>query len=252
VSEFDAYHDSYRQEVARSIRFIRQDWDYFTAAKARALLDLAGRTLGEPKRLSALDVGCGVGHTARFLKGRFKRLYGVDPSASSVERARDLNPEVEYRVGDGRRLPFENGSMDLVFAICVMHHVPPEDRPQVAREMARVAKPNGVVAVFEHNPINPLTRRAVSNCRFDADAELLSKQEAARTLEEAGLQPLEARYIVFLPFGGQRLAAVERLLARVPLGAQHFVAARSMPSRAAAAAAGTEPARWTVPLSSDG
>ena len=95
MSEFDEYRDSYRHEVQQAIGFVGQEWEYFTSAKARALLELARRRLGDPRRLSALDVGCGIGETDRFLSGRFGRLYGVDPSTGSVHRARDLNPDVD-------------------------------------------------------------------------------------------------------------------------------------------------------------
>lgn len=226
MSEFDAYKDTYRDEVEQSIGFIGQGLDYFIEAKARALLDLAERRLGAPDGLTALDVGCGTGQTDRFLDGRFAELVGVDPSPASLERARELNPSVRYLVGDGRAIPLDEASVDVAFAICVMHHVPTADWDAVAGEMRRVVRPGGLVAIFEHNPYNPLTRRAVSSCVFDEDAVLLSRRRAARLLRSAGLDVVEQRYILFVPGGGSRVASFERLLAGVPVGAQHYVAGR--------------------------
>ena len=61
-------------------------------------------------------------------------------------------------------MPVPDASVDVVFAICVVHHVPPAHWGAFAAEMARVLRPGGVAAIFEHNPLNPVTRRVVSNC----------------------------------------------------------------------------------------
>jgi hypothetical protein len=53
----------------------------------------------------------------------------------------------------------------------------------------------------------------------------MTRGEAARTLASAGLTPVERRYIIFLPFERPRVAALERALAWLPAGAQHYVAA---------------------------
>ena len=86
--------------------------------------------------------------------------------------------------------------------------------------------PGGFIAVFEHNPWNPLTRKAVRDCPFDEDAVLLSRRQATRLLDEAGLEPIDAAYIIFFPQEGPRLARIERRLRPLPLGAQYYVAHR--------------------------
>lgn len=229
MTEFDRYAeaDAYRREVARSIAFSGADPELFVAAKARLVLDLARRRLGDPVKMEALDVGCGVGETDRFLEGSFGELHGVDLSAEAVATAAQRNPWADYRsYRPGERLPFDQESVDLAFAICVMHHVPPSDWAAFVDEMRRVVRPGGVVAIFEHNPYNPLTRRAVSSCEFDADAVLLSRRRTATLLGAAGLERLESPYILFFPREGRRLRAAERRLGWIPLGAQYYVASR--------------------------
>ncbi len=76
--------------------------------------------------MRALDVGCGVGVTDAHLAGRFAELQGVDTSEEAIRRAAAANPGVLYRAYDGDRLPYEDETFDLAFAICVMHHVDPE------------------------------------------------------------------------------------------------------------------------------
>ncbi len=225
-SDFDRYSGDYADVVQQSIDFAGQDVAFFTEVKVRVLLAAARRHIGETQTLRVLDVGCGVGLTESFLVGRCAEVHGVDVSAASVRRAQHDHPKARFQTFDGQRLPFEDRHFDLVFAINVMHHVPPSERDPLVAEMARTLRPGGLAAIAEHNPWNPLTRRAVSLCPFDEDAVLLRRGESRRRLERAGLKCVEARYILFFPWRGARWRAIEARLGWLPLGAQHLVAAR--------------------------
>jgi SAM-dependent methyltransferase len=229
TADFDRYADRYEELVARSIGFSGQDQSFFIEARARHLLDVVRRRLGEPGRLHGLDVGCGGGLSHPYLSS-LGALDGVDVSASMIARAREHNPGVRYHVADGTRLPFDDGAFDLTFTACVLHHVRPPERDDFARELGRVTRAGGLVVVFEHNPLNPLTRLAVSRCEFDEDALLLGRSETRQRLQAAGLTPIEGRYILFFPWRARLLARAERALAPVPVGAQYYVAAQ--PTRA--------------------
>jgi SAM-dependent methyltransferase len=144
-----------------------------------------------------------------------------------VERAAARNPWATYSAYErGNPLPYGNATFDLSFAICVFHHVPAVERPQLVAEMRRVTRPGGLLAIFEHNPWNPLTRKAVRDCPFDEDAELLSRPEARRLAGEAGLERVESPYIIFFSRQGERRDRIERRLGWLPLGAQYYVAGR--------------------------
>ena len=226
MSEFDVYRDTYRDEVEQALPFGAMDLDRFTSAKADQLVELASRCLGAPGGLTALDVGCGTGETDRFLAGAFGSLHGADISEGLLNRAREANPGVEYRHYEPGRLPYEGDTFDLAFCVNVMHHVPPREWPAFVADMGRITRRGGIVAVFEHNPLNPLTRRVVSRCAFDEDAVLLRRRRAEQLLEGAGLLPAEGAYILFLPVGAGWARAAERPLRWVPLGAQYYVAGR--------------------------
>ncbi len=223
---FDAYKDTYRDEVQKAIAFAGQDVDFFTRAKVNHLLDLSRRLLGEPKNLRVLDVGCGVGLTDRYLLPHFRALSGVDISGESVQVAARNNPDGRYQTYAGDVLPFRDDTFDLVFAICVMHHVPPAGWPPFVQEMQRVVRPGGLTVVFEHNPNNPLTRRAVNRCPFDADAVLLRLGTTKRLFRQAGLELLERRYILFFPWEAPVFKQLERGLGGLPLGGQYYVVGR--------------------------
>jgi SAM-dependent methyltransferase len=223
-AEFDRRGETYQAAVDEAISFAGREHDFYLEAKARRLVELARRHLGAG-RPTALDVGCGPGLFDRHVAPAFE-LHGVDVSPAMVERAREANPGVEYAVSEPRRLPHADGRFDLAFAVCVLHHVDRADRLPLLRETARVVRPGGLVAVFEHNPWNPLTRRVVRDCAFDEDVELLPRREVTRLLRAAGLELVSAHYLLFFPWRGRLFEAAERLLARVPLGAQYVVAAR--------------------------
>ena len=224
---FDRYADSYRDAVEESIAFAGGDAARYVGAKARMLVELAARRVGAPEELDALDVGCGPGETDAFLEGSFGSLSGVDLSGEMADRAASRNPWASYSsYGRGEPLPYDDASFDLSFAICVLHHLPPAERAGFVAEMRRVTRPGGLVAVFEHNPYNPLTRKAVRDCPFDQDAVLLSRSEARRRLAGAGLVEAEAPFIIFFPREGGLRSRLERRLGWLPLGAQYYVAGR--------------------------
>jgi SAM-dependent methyltransferase len=225
--DFDKYTDSYRDAVEESIAFAGAGAARYIGAKARLLAELSRRWLGDSTRLKALDVGCGPGETDAFLKGTFSALDGVDVSTAMSERAAVRNPWASYSsYAEGEPLPYDEAAFDLSFAVCVFHHVPIDQRRRLTAEMARVTRPDGLVVIFEHNPWNPLTRKAVRDCPFDEDAVLLSRGEAVGLLDSARLDPVESAYIIFFPQEGPRLSRVERRLRWVPLGAQYYVAHR--------------------------
>lgn len=225
-SDFDGYRKSYSDAVNDSISFSGLTVDFFVRAKAVRLLDILEAKLGTTRNLSILDVGCGVGSYHQLLQARVGRLTGVDPSSECIVEANEKNPEVEYAAYDGERIPYQHGLFDAVFAICVMHHVPQAKWHQFVAEMKRVTRPGGVVVLFEHNPYNPLTRRAVSNCPFDADAVLLSMRTAKSHLGAADLREIEGRYILSLPAISGLARSLDDALGRVPTGAQYYVSAR--------------------------
>lgn len=226
VQEFDEYENTYRDAVNSSIGFSGLDVDFFARLKAEDLVALVDRQLGDASAARVLDLGCGVGVTDAYMVGSVGELHGADVSQALLDTASAANPNVRYQVYDGVTLPFDGGAYDATFAVCVLHHVEPGSRAALVREMARVTRPGGLIAIYEHNPFNPLTRLAVSRCEFDEGVELLRPSETRRLLSNAGALPAESRYIAFFPWEVHSLRRLEHGLARVPLGGQYVVAGR--------------------------
>jgi ubiquinone/menaquinone biosynthesis C-methylase UbiE len=223
---FDEHARSYDEQIERAIAFSGREHDFFTKAKVDSLVSLFARRLGDPDGMRVLDVGCGSGVAHRFLAPEVGALEATDVSAEMLTLARRANPTVAYHQTEGDRMPLETAGFDVAVATCVVHHVPPPERPTFLAEMARVVRPGGLVVLFEHNPLNPLTRLVVRRVDFDADAELIRSRPLRDLLRRTGLRHLESRFIVFFPWRGAVFAAAESLLRSVPLGAQYYVCGR--------------------------
>jgi len=219
-SDFDPYAENYEELIASSTFHLSRNNRYFAEVKMREAKRLAG-----PEVRTVLDFGCGPGGNLPFLATTFPgaELHAFDVSEKCLERASKAHPSVSFHRSLGPSVA--PARFDLVFMANVLHHVPPAERPSVVNEAARMLSPQGVLLVFEHNPANPLTRLVVRRCVLDRDAVLLWPSEAVGLARSAGLA-VQRDYIMFLPPALSCLARLERLLARVPFGAQYVVAAR--------------------------
>jgi SAM-dependent methyltransferase len=225
-TKFDDYESDYQAQIERSIGFAGRDHSFYVAAKAQHLVGLISGHVGEPSRQRVLDVGCGPGLAHRYLKD-VKRLEGVDVSESMIERARQANPGVAYHVGDALALPFDAQTFDVAVATTVLHHVDPEHWSSFTCELHRVLRPRGMAVIFEHNPLNPLSRRAVHRCEFDDDAVLLSGRKTRRLMEIGHFDIIEERYILLTPWTHGFAQWLEGATKRLPFGAQYYVAGRA-------------------------
>jgi ubiquinone/menaquinone biosynthesis C-methylase UbiE len=152
---------------------------------------------------------------------RVRSLYGVDISEEMLDKARAAVPDATYSWYDGEKLPFTDEAFDVVITICVLHHVPKSNRFKLVNEMVRVVRSQGIVAIFEHNPLNPLTRHAVNSCELDKDAILLPSRETMDMLQDAAHVQAGLCHYLYSPLGGRVGLALDRALHHLPLGGQY-------------------------------
>lgn len=111
----------------------------------------------------ALDLATGTADLALAIAARYpgSTVVGVDPSPKmlavgdeKIARA-DLGARVTLEIGDAQSLHFADGSFDAVSMAFGIRNVP--DRPKALREMARVVRPGGRVAILElAEPTTPI------------------------------------------------------------------------------------------------
>jgi demethylmenaquinone methyltransferase/2-methoxy-6-polyprenyl-1,4-benzoquinol methylase len=94
-----------------------------------------------------LDACCGTGDLALAARAEGGEVTGLDFSEEMLKRARRKSDEVEWIRGDLLRLPFESGTFDSVTVGFGVRNV--EDLDRALRELRRVLKPGGRLAILE-------------------------------------------------------------------------------------------------------
>jgi trans-aconitate methyltransferase len=216
-SDFDAQSEEYEAVLGAQLRFFEGESAYFAEYKVALAREFVST---EPA--SILDFGCGVGRSIGFLKRAFPKSHvvGADVSQRSLEKARQSHPDAEFfhaQELDAAR------QFEMLFVAGVFHHIPAEQQLEQMCRCAGLLAPGGHLALFEHNPLNPVTRYVVHACQFDRDATLLRLHTMLRLLRAAQLRVVHWRYTLFFPAALRALRRVEPYLGWVPLGGQYAV-----------------------------
>lgn len=120
-----------------------------TFGARRIVARLFQKLAGSRKRVTLVDLASGYGDHARNLlersraEGRELAVVAVDFNFETLRIARGATPpgeKISFVQADARRLPFRDGSADLVFCSLALHHFSDDDALGVLREMRRVAR----------------------------------------------------------------------------------------------------------------
>jgi SAM-dependent methyltransferase len=221
-AEFDQFADEYESQHRRNIAVTGEPPEFFAEYKISELATFVPDLLAA--RASILDFGSGIGNSIPFFRKHFPDalLTCADASSRSIELSRKRFPGQEsFALVKGKEIPLPTNSFDVVFSACVFHHIAQEDHRHWLAEMLRVTRPGGLLVIFEHNPFNPLTVRAVNTCPFDANARLIPAGTLIRSLNEAGWVRSEICYHLFFPRALAALRPIEKHLSWFALGAQY-------------------------------
>ncbi len=224
-AEFDQLTDFYEERIEASLAFTGMEHAFYIDRKREKIVSLARSRFDDLDRLSVLDLGCGMGAYHPGLKGVFAKLYGADVSVKSIALAAERNPEVAYSTVSGNRLPYPDRMFDIVYSVCVMHHVIPSEWAAFASEIKRVLHPSGLALVFEHNPYNPATQYIVRTCEIDRNAVLIKPRQLRAIFQTAGFDSLCTRTMFSVPPVGTVLTTIDSLFGRLPFGAQYYLVA---------------------------
>jgi ubiquinone/menaquinone biosynthesis C-methylase UbiE len=143
---------------------------------SEAVIPSAIQALQLPPGSRGLDAGCGIGLQALLLAeavGPAGQVTGLDLSPQFLVHAREiaekagLSERISFQQGDVNRLPFDDDTFDWVWsANCVGYH-PAEPLP-LLRELARVAKPGGSVAILAWSSQQLLPGHPLLEARLNA------------------------------------------------------------------------------------
>ncbi len=169
-----------------------------------------GLSCGNPTALASLqpgevvvDLGSGGGFDCFIAGPRVGpsgRVIGVDMTPDMLAKARGNTAayrdrsgldNVEFRLGEIEHLPLPDASVDVIISNCVLNLSP--SKPQVWREIARVLKPNGRVAVSDLALLQPLpeTVRTSVEALIGCVAGAVLVDETQQMMQAAGLAQIE-------------------------------------------------------------
>jgi ubiquinone/menaquinone biosynthesis C-methylase UbiE len=224
--DFDEYATDYRRIHTANVKLSGADSFYFAKMKVKLLQDFEKNA-----PLQILDVGCGDGSTEFYMSRYFSSwlIDAIDVSKKSIAAAKSKDIQsVSFQWYDGISIPFGDETFDVVFMAGVLHHINFSLHHHLIAEVYRVTKKAGRFYLFEHNPLNPVTRHLVKTCVFDKTAKLLPHNYTSSLLRANKFKIVKKRFIIFFPRKGilSVFIFLEKYLCKIPFGGQYFIVSR--------------------------
>lgn len=172
-----------------------------------------------------IDYGCGTGEITSLLATLFPyaQVIGCDVSPACVTYAKQhyASEWVSFQlISDGK---IQCPPAQLIHSNGVVHHIPLDQRDSVFKSLGESLTADGILALFENNPINPGTRLVMAKIPFDRDAIPVNYWEVRNRMHKANLLPINIAFLFYFPSLLSFLRPLERCLVKLPLGAQYAV-----------------------------
>ena len=171
------------QKFYNKIPFPDYDLDQFNdkedlVIKAGEFPNILDRSI--PQKASIIDVGTGTGQLSAYLSLRRKKVFGIDFSDSSLNKAKALKKKLKLNsltlkkvdILDSKQIE-KLGKFDYVLCLGVLHHT--GNAYKAFKNILKLLKPNGYIAVGLYNRVGriPLkVRIALSNTVFKNDQKI--------------------------------------------------------------------------------
>ena len=168
------------------------------AGEAEHVAEAIARSLDDASHASAVDLACGPGTFVRSMARQVARAAGVDITPAMLVRARREAAaaglaNTTFFCADVEALPFGDACWDIALCGYALHHLL---RPaQVVREMARIVRSGGCVAVVDMilpEGADAETHNRIERVRDPSHASTLTMAELRGLFGDAGLREIAA------------------------------------------------------------
>ncbi|MEO6349250.1 MAG: methyltransferase domain-containing protein [Candidatus Limnocylindrales bacterium] len=181
-ASYDAVAERYAQEIATELSYKPFDRDFLDR-----YADTYRRAAEAGFDGPVVELGSGPGHVAAYLADRGLAMSGIDLSPAMVEQARRLYPHLQFDVGDMLDLPYESHSVAGLVAFYSIIHFSDEQLIRAFREMERVLRRWGVVAIAFHVGDELVHRDEWWGTPVCIDARSLEPKHVTHLLRQAGI-----------------------------------------------------------------
>jgi SAM-dependent methyltransferase len=176
-------------------------YDRFMGRYSRRLAPVFAEFAGVQAGDRVLDAGAGTGALTAELVQRGIDVAAAEPSAGFVAGLQARFPEIEVREAPAEKMPWADASFDAALAQLVVAFV--ADAPAAARELARLVRPGGTVAVcmWDVNgldlrlPIHAARQAAAPDAQGSTALGYRTEEEIRGLLEGAGLRAVESELL---------------------------------------------------------
>jgi ubiquinone/menaquinone biosynthesis C-methylase UbiE len=217
--EFDEYIDGYRTNCDKYLTLSGETSAYFAEYKARKLNEWLGSKVCSS--VNILDFGCGDGTMTYFVQQEFPKakLYGIDPSPKSLEKAKSQFHKIIFSLSseETAKLEFKDHFFDIIFSAGVFHHIAFDKHNGYVQELIRILKPGGYLILFELNPLNPLTVLIFKRNPIDQHAKMMWPHYTSCLTKKFG--KTKTKFYCFYPKPLSWLRFTEPYITKVPFGA---------------------------------
>lgn len=139
------------------------------------------------------DLGCGCGHTTKFLReAGAKDLIGIDLSSEMIKNASRINGEINFKVGNILALAAKDEEFGAVLAFYAIVHFTEEEIEKAFSEVYRVLKPAGQFLFSFHVGTGQKHLEEFLHQKVDVTFHFFEVDEILETLKKAGFRILDA------------------------------------------------------------
>lgn len=213
-----------------------KDHKYFVEIKSKHLIRKIKEYYGNVVDLKCLDLGCGTAETIEHYNKEIKYTVGCDYSFGMLSFGLKKGLEKVFFINSlSEELPFKNASFNVVVLYGILHHIDSMEKiSQMISEAYRVLHVNGMIGIYDFNPINPVSRYIVKTCEIDKAVKLDGHKslqypstfyawETREILKKIGFRIWKNEYLIFFPRLFRLFSPLEKVFSQIQIGGMYAI-----------------------------